>query len=97
MMGLIEIAEKLMIKNPLVTAFAVVGSVTFVSYALSKYLTKGKLNGSSIAILLGLLMAYVGGRMTGGSKGISDISVFAGIGLLGGSMMRDFTIVATAF
>lgn len=97
MTGLIEIAEKMLIKNPLVTAFAVVGLVTFVSYALSKYFTKGRLNGSSIAILLGLLMAYVGGRITGGSKGISDIPVFAGIGLLGGSMMRDFTIVATAF
>lgn len=97
MTGLIEITEKLLIKNSLVTAFAVVGIVTFSSYALSKYLTKGKLNGSSIAILFGLLMAYVGGRVTGGSKGISDIPVFAGIGLLGGSMMRDFTIVATAF
>jgi len=97
MMVFVGAAENILVKNPLVTAFAVVGTVTFVSYALSKYLTKGKLNGSSIAILFGLLMAYVGGRVTGGSKGISDIPVFAGIGLLGGSMMRDFTIVATAF
>ena len=96
-MGLIDILEKILVQNSLVTAFAVVGIVTFGSYALSKYLTKGKLNGSSIAILFGLLMAYVGGRITGGSKGISDIPIFAGIGLLGGSMMRDFTIVATAF
>ncbi len=35
MIGLFEIAEKILIKNPLVTAFAVVGLVTFVSYALS--------------------------------------------------------------
>lgn len=96
-MELIEILEKVLVKNSLVTAFAVVGLVTLASYTLSKYLTKGKLNGSSIAILFGLFMAYVGGRMTGGSKGISDIPAFAGIGLLGGSMMRDFTIVATAF
>ena len=92
-----DILEKLLIKNSLVTAFAVVGIVIFASYSLSKYFTKGRLNGSSIAILFGLLMAYVGGRLTGGSKGISDLPVFAGIGLLGGSMMRDFTIVATAF
>ena len=96
-MELTDILEKLLIKNSLVTAFAVVGIVTFASYSLSKYFTKGRLNGSSIAILFGLLMAYIGGRVTGGSKGISDIPVFAGIGLLGGSMMRDFTIVATAF
>ena len=96
-MELTDILEKLLIKNSLVTAFAVVGIVTFASYSLSKYFTKGRLNGSSIAILFGLLMAYVGGRLTGGSKGISDLPVFAGIGLLGGSMMRDFTIVATAF
>ena len=96
-MELTDILEKLLIKNSLVTAFAVVGIVTFASYSLSKYFTKGRLNGSSIAILFGLLMAYVGGRLTGGSKGISELPVFAGIGLLGGSMMRDFTIVATAF
>ncbi|MEN6422228.1 MAG: malonate transporter subunit MadM, partial [Smithella sp.] len=97
MMEFVGIFEKILVKNSLVTAFALVGIVTFVSYALSKYFTKGKLNGSSIAILFGLLMAYVGCRMTEGSKGISDIPVFAGIGVLGGSMMRDFTIVATAF
>ena len=69
-MEFVGILEKILVKNSLVTAFAVVGIVTFGSYALSKYLTKGKLNGSSIAILFGLLMAYVGGRITGGSKGI---------------------------
>ena len=96
-MELFEIIIKILIKNPLVTAFAVIGTVILTSYTLSKYLTKGRLNGSSVAILFGLLMAYAGGSITGGSKGISDIPVFAGIGLLGGSMMRDFTIVATAF
>lgn len=67
-MELTDILEKLLIKNSLVTAFAVVGIVTFASYSLSKYFTKGRLNGSSIAILFGLLMAYVGGRLTGGAK-----------------------------
>ena len=35
--------------------------------------------------------------VTGGSKGIADLELFAGIGLMGGAMMRDFAIVATAF
>ena len=41
MIGLFEIAEKILIKNPLVTAFAVVGLVTFVSYALSTIAVMG--------------------------------------------------------
>ena len=35
--------------------------------------------------------------MTGGSKGLSDIPMFTGIGVLGASALRDFTIVATSF
>ena len=35
--------------------------------------------------------------MTGGQKGLADVPVFAGIGLMGGAMLRDFAIVATAF
>jgi len=54
--------------------------------------------GSAIAILVGLLLAYVGGRMVpGGQKGLADIALFSGIGLMGGNMLRDFAIVAPAF
>jgi malonate transporter MadM subunit len=35
--------------------------------------------------------------VTGGKKGIADIEVLSGIGIMGGSMLRDFAIVATAF
>src|SRR5262249_3275620 len=56
-----------------------------------------RVHGSAIAIFLGLALAYVGGKMTGGSKGLADLAVFSGIGLMGGSMLRDFAIVATAF
>ena len=35
-------------------------------------LTKGRVHGSAIAIFLGLVLAYIGGEMTGGSKGIAD-------------------------
>jgi malonate transporter MadM subunit len=47
--------------------------------------------------MLGLLAAYVGGVVTGGGRGIADLEVFAGIGLMGGAMLRDFAIIATAF
>ena len=66
-------------------------------YLISNKLTKGRIHGSAIAIVIGLVLAYFGGVITGGTKGISDISSLAGIGFLGGSMLRDFAIVATSF
>ncbi|PTM56860.1 malonate transporter subunit MadM [Desmospora activa] len=84
-------------ENGLVAAFAIVGIATYLSYVLSDKLTKGRLHGSAIAIILGLFLAYLGGVQTGGEKGLADIQMFSGIGLMGGAMLRDFAIVATAF
>jgi malonate transporter MadM subunit len=81
----------------LVLAFAVVGLVMAASYLASARLTFGRIHGSAIAILAGLALAWVGGAATGGSKGLADIPLFSGLGLLGGAMLRDFAIVATAF
>ena len=89
--------ESVLAKYSLVTAFACVGLIVWVSYFISRRITKGRMHGSAIAILLGLLLAYIGGMTTGGSKGIADVECLAGIGLLGGAMLRDLTIVATAF
>jgi malonate transporter MadM subunit len=86
-----------LIKNGLLFAFAFVGATMWLSYLLSNKLTNGRIHGSAIAILLGLVLAYVGGVATEGSKGLADIPLFAGIGLMGGAMLRDFAIVATAF
>ncbi|HVJ34499.1 MAG TPA: malonate transporter subunit MadM [Terriglobia bacterium] len=83
--------------NALVTAFAVVGLIMWIAAAISKYLTFGRIHGSAIAIIIGLALAFLGGEVTGGDKGIADIPALAGIGLLGGAMLRDFAIVATAF
>lgn len=83
--------------NGLVVAFAVVGITVWFSYLISNKLTAGRIHGSAIAITLGLVAAYVGGRMTGGSAGVADIGVLAGVGLMGGGMFRDFAIIATAF
>jgi malonate transporter MadM subunit len=92
-----EMLTDLLVKNGLVTAFAIVGATVWISYYLSAKLTKGWLHGSAIAIVVGLVMAYLGGVATGGTKGLADIPLFAGIGLMGGAMLRDFAIVSTAF
>jgi malonate transporter MadM subunit len=94
---MIEMLEKTVLHNGLVTAFAVVGLIMYVSMLLSRYLTFGRVHGSAIAILIGLALAYWGGIHSGGQKGLADLSLFSGIGLMGGAMLRDFAIVATAF
>jgi malonate transporter MadM subunit len=94
---MIEMLDKMLNKNGLVAAFAMVGLVMWLSVLLSRKLTFGRVHGSAIAILIGLLLAYWGGTQTGGQHGLADLSQFAGIGLMGGAMLRDFAIVATAF
>ncbi|SVA29247.1 uncharacterized protein METZ01_LOCUS82101, partial [marine metagenome] len=74
-----------------------VGLLTAISYKFSAHFTKGYFHGSAIAIILGLIAAYMGGFITNGDNGIADIGVFSGVGILGGAMFRDFAIVATAF
>lgn len=97
MSEVVSILAQVMGQYGLITAFVVIGATVWFSYQLSTHLSKGHLHGSAIAIMLGLLAAYVGGAVTGGSRGIADLGVFAGIGLMGGGMLRDFAIIATAF
>jgi malonate transporter MadM subunit len=94
---LLEILGNLLKNNGLIVAFAIVGLTMYLSYFISNKLTKGRIHGSAIAIALGLVLAYIGGVVTGGEKGLSDITLFSGIGLMGGGMLRDFAIVATSF
>lgn len=84
-------------KNGLLTAFAVVGLTMWISYFLSARLTRGHLHGSALAIMVGLLLAYIAGTATGGTKGVVDLKLLSGMGLLGGAMLRDFAIVSTAY
>lgn len=93
----LNLLATVLIRNGLITAFLFVGVVVWVSYFISGRLTGGRLHGSALAILCGLVFAYVGGIVTGGSQGLADIEVLAGVGLLGGAMLRDFAIIATAF
>ena len=94
---MLDILRRAAAQNGLVTAFAVVGVVILLSMQISKRLTLGRVHGSAIAIAMGLALAYWGGVQTGGHKGLADLSLFGGIGLMGGAMLRDFAIVATAF
>lgn len=87
---------KVCTKNGLVFSFMLIGIITLITYKLSG-LTKGKVHGSAIAIFAGLVLAYIGGITTGGSKGLASIPMFAGVGMMGGGMFRDFAIVSTAF
>lgn len=88
--------EKTLLDNPLIAAFAFVGAVTYLSNLVAHHVLRGRVAGSAIAVLSGLALAYLGGVITGKSKGLADISMFGGLALMGGAMMRDFTIVATA-
>ena len=67
------------------------------SYQLSDRLTAGRLHRSAVAIIIGLILAWIGGMMTGGSRGLADVPLFTGIGLMGGAMLHDLAIVSTAY
>ena len=97
MTGAFRMLADVLITNGLVTAFAFVGLLVWASYLVSGKLTRGRIHGSAIAILAGLVLAGVGGWVTGGSQGLADIPVLAGVGIMGGAMLRDFAIIATAF
>lgn len=92
-----DILVDILTANSIITAFIFVGFLTAISYKFSAHFTKGYFHGSAIAIILGLIAAYMGGFITNGDNGIADIGVFSGVGILGGAMFRDFAIVATAF
>ncbi|MEZ4810227.1 MAG: malonate transporter subunit MadM [Allomuricauda sp.] len=85
------IIENIVEKNGLVFAFLFVGIVMLFSFWVSKHITLNKVPGVAIAIIIGLSLAFFGGE-----KGISNVPLFAGVAMLGGSMLRDFSVVATA-
>lgn len=87
------IIEEVLARNGLLTAFAAVGATMAFSYWVSARLTRGRIHGSAIAILIGLGCAAA----FGGRHGAADVPALSGVGLMGGAMLRDLTIVATAF
>lgn len=92
-----DILRKLALEQGLVLAFASVGGLMWLSVWVSRRLTFGRIHASAIAIVGALVLAFLGGILTGGKKGLADVPAFAGLALMGGAMLRDFAIVATAF
>lgn len=86
-----ETLTQLIAKNGFIFAFLCVGVIMLFSFWFSNTFTRKRIPGVALAIFLGLLIALLGGK-----KGIADIPLFAGMAFLGGSMLRDFTVVATA-
>ena len=84
-------------RNNLLAGFGIIGAVIWLSYVISNRFTRGRIHGSAIAIFIGLVLAWVGGVLTDGEHGLADVPVFGGLALLGGAMLRDFTIIATSF
>lgn len=85
------------VDNAFVMSFLIVGIISLFSSFVAAKVTRGRIHSSAIAIFLGLILAYVGGRLTGGSKGLADVTIFTGLGILGSSSLRDFAIVATSY
>lgn len=83
----------------LVFAFLCVGAIMWFSYKILVPLFKNKLHGSAFAIVLALILAWMGGSIVGpdGKKGIGDVAMFSGMALMGGAMFRDFAIMSTAY
>ncbi|MEY2587043.1 MAG: hypothetical protein RLY11_892 [Bacteroidota bacterium] len=88
---MIKLIEELFIKNGFIFSFLLVGVMMLITDFLSKRVIKNKIPGVALAIVLGLILAGFGG-----DKGIANIPIFAGMAILGGSMMRDFAIVSTS-
>ncbi len=83
-------------RDSLVIAFGLVAVMMIVGYQIARFIKQPKM-GSALSIIIGLVIAYIAGSLTGGSKGAADWPLFAGFAVLGGAALRDFTIVSTAF
>lgn len=97
MNAVLDIVVGIFTKNGFVMSFLMIGILSYLATLISDKLLRGRIPGSAVAIFFGLILAYIGGAVTGGEKGIADVGIFAGVGVLGASTLRDFTIIATAY
>ena len=97
MSAILDIVVGIFTKNGFVMSFLIIGVLSYLASLISDKLLRGRIPGSAVAIFFGLILAYIGGAVTGGEKGIADVGIFAGVGVLGASTLRDFTIIATAY
>lgn len=96
-MNPIQIAKEILVDHAFVMSFMIVAAGMGLSAVIAKYVFKEKVPTSAIAVIVGLFIAYIGGVIAEGDHGIADISMFSGIGILGGSSLRDFAIISTAY
>lgn len=83
-------------KHALVVAFFVTGMIMLVANVFSAKVINKKIPGSALAIMIGLVLAYIGGTISNGTKGIADLPFLSGFKEFGGSVFRDFAITSTA-
>tara|TARA_B100000780_G_scaffold223511_1_gene162652 strand:+ start:5500 stop:6240 length:741 start_codon:yes stop_codon:yes gene_type:complete len=83
--------EKIIGANGLVFAFFIVGVIMYLSYLFSKKILNNIIPGAAIAIIIALFLAFLGEE-----KGVANLPYMGGVAVLGGSMLRDFSVVATA-
>lgn len=93
---MLSILNKIFTSYSLVGAIGIIALIIFVSYSIAKIIGQQRM-GSAIAIVIGLALAYIAGKYTGKTHGLADVELFAGIGLLGGGMLRDYAIISTAY
>ena len=83
--------EKIIGANGLVFAFFIVGVIMYLSYLFSKKILNNIIPGAAIAIIIAFFLAFLGEE-----KGVANLPYMGGMAILGGSMLRDFSVVATA-
>ncbi|NBI06526.1 malonate transporter subunit MadM [Senegalia massiliensis] len=93
---MMDIINTLFTSYDLVAALGIVALIMVISYGFADMIGQRRM-GSAIAIVVGLVLAYIAGKYTGGEKGLADVSLFTGVGLLGGGMLRDYAIISTAY
>jgi len=84
-------------ENGLVWAFLIIAVTLGAGMAINKKLIKGKLTSFMVSMLIALVASGIAGAVTGGSKGFASIPLFAGLAFMGGNMLRDWCVVATAY
>lgn len=92
-----DIFSTLIGKSGLIWAFLIVGLALGLGMGINTKALKGKLTPFMVAMLIALLASGIVGAVTGGSKGFASLPLFAGLAVMGGSMLRDWCIVATAY
>lgn len=89
--------EKVVVYNGFVVLFVLVGLIMWLLLIVLCKFMFGCVYGLVIVIVIGFVFVYVGGVFIGGEKGLVDVKLFVGIGLMGGVMLCDFVIVVIVF